>query len=77
MLKTLQDCQYVIIGGVKQIIINNALTQDYIPSSTSIIQFKIQNMKLPPSEAPTGNFEFTVSTFASTKYYPVDTKIIG
>ena len=34
-------------------------------------------MKLPPSEAPTGNFEFTVSTYFSGTYYPVDTMIKG
>lgn len=34
-------------------------------------------MKLPPSEAPTGNFEFTVSTFFAGVYYPVDTMTKG
>ncbi len=31
-------------------------------------------MKLPPSEAPIGNFDFTVSTFYNGVYYPVDVK---
>jgi hypothetical protein len=34
-------------------------------------------MKLPPSEAPTGNFEFTVSTWFNGVYYPVDTMTKG
>lgn len=75
MQKIMQDCQYIIIGGVKQVIISNALIMDY--TNTSVIRFKVHNMKLPPSEAPTGNFEYTVSTGYAGAYYPVDTKIIN
>ena len=74
MARILQSCQYSIVGGVKQIVINNALLEDYFyEQTTSEIKFKIHNMKLPPSEAPIGNFEFVVSTFFNGQYYPVDT----
>ncbi len=45
----------------------------YYEPNSSEIKFKVHNMKLPPSEAPIGNFEFTVSTFYNGQYYPVDT----
>jgi hypothetical protein len=64
MPRIIQPCQYSIVGGVKQIVINNALLEDYFYEPTSsLIKFKVHNMKLPPSEAPIGNFEFIVSTF--------------
>jgi hypothetical protein len=45
--------------------------------NTSLIKFEVHNVKLPPSEAPTGNFEITVSTGYAGAYYPVDTKTIN
>ncbi len=52
----------------------NALTQDYkYVKDVSEIRFKVHNIKLAPSEAPTGSFEFQVSTFDSGTYYLVDT----
>lgn len=45
--------------------------------NTSMIKFKVHNMKLPPSEAPTGNFDITVSTGYGGVYYPVDNKVIN
>jgi len=35
MARILQSCQYSIVGGVKQIVINNALTEDYFYEQTS------------------------------------------
>jgi hypothetical protein len=40
-------------------------------------KMKVHNMKLPPSEAPTGNFDITVSTGYGGVYYPVDNKVIN
>jgi len=45
--------------------------------NTSMIKFKVHNMKLPPSEAPTGNFDITVSTGYGGVYYPVYNKLIN
>lgn len=56
-------------------LISNALITDY--TNTSLIRFKVHNVKLPPSEAPTGNFEITVSTGFAGVYYPVDTKVVN
>ena len=42
-----------------------------------MIKFKVHNVKLPPSEAPTGNFDITVSTGYAGAYYPVDNKVIN
>lgn len=74
MIQIMQSCQYSIVGGIKQIVINNALLTDYTFTSTSSIKFKVHNMKLPPSEGPIGSFEFTVSSYTFGQYYPVSIK---
>lgn len=72
MIRLIQDCQYSIIGGVKQIVISKAFTRDYTFNPNSYVQFKIHNMKLPPSEAPTGSFQIQVATNVNGAYLVVD-----
>jgi hypothetical protein len=69
MLATVQYCEYFIQGGSGTIVISNALTGDYSPESGQSIKFRVFNMKLPPSEAPTGAFEFVVSSMSEWSGY--------
>lgn len=68
-----QYCEYYIQGGIGTIVISNAFIEDFNPDSGMPIKFRVFNMKLPPSEAPSGLFEFTVSSISvSSGYLKVD-----